>query len=325
MKRSKYLVVFLIGWAGVIHGEPTEKLPGPLPTLILTLSQVSYVAGEPVIAQLKLVNETSEEIPRHYVSDEHFARAQFFFMIFGSDGTEISRQIIPGLGTLQFYHLRPRVKPGEFLQCEQMFLTHKRLSNPGDPVKLLDPGTYQLRASVLWPGAGDDGIISNPVTLEITPPVGTDMEAAKLLETYGLGGFFNGTGGGQPAAIAELLSKYPASTYARYARSRLILDKTSWFWNTKRQNVSDTEKQQVDKLISDALAYVGEYPEMRLSDNILLGCARLQAMRRQKDKAVQTLERIAKDYPMSDVKRTSEQHLTEWRQPALEEIIKRMK
>jgi hypothetical protein len=60
------------------------------------------------------------------------------------------------------------------------------------------------------------------------------------------------------------------------------------------------ERREVAGLASDALEFVGKWPDMPLNGNLLLYCSRLQRIVGQKDKSAETLRRVLKDHPTSD-------------------------
>jgi hypothetical protein len=144
-------------------------------------------------------------------------------------------------------------------------------------------------------------IESNTVEIEYVEPADQDAEALKLLSADSQPLFFSGNLGGQPQVIQELLRRYPKSIYACHGRARIILDSETRFLNYSG-DLTAAQKQEADTIISQALAFVQEYPEMPISDNILLSCARVQRRAGKREEALETLKRIVREYGDSDAR-----------------------
>jgi len=213
------------------------------------------------------------------------------------------------------------IKPGEFLQCEQMFLPwcnqRKDIMDQNMPIRLLPAGLYELTSKVLWSVPQKEGVLitSNIVELQIKDPTGIDAEAVKLMQSPEVVGFFEGTRGGKPKAITTLLAKYPGSTYAKYARARLILDEEKNIWNTNRSTTTVSEKEGLANLISNALKYVQKNKDMPLSDNILLYCARMNRIIDRENESIRLLNQLVKDFPQSDAAEAAQAQLEKWTKP----------
>jgi len=188
-----------------------------LPTLLITLSNRQHIPGEPIIANLKISNESGKPLPQVFGSNEDFAdTADFAFIVTTSDGAVVFDGRRQGADVIRTV-LRT-IKPGEFLQCEQMFLPwcnqRKDIMDQNMPIRLLPAGLYELTSKVLWSVPQKEGVLitSNIVELQIKDPTGIDAEAVKLMQSPEVVGFFEGTRGGKPKAITTLLAKYPGST-----------------------------------------------------------------------------------------------------------------
>lgn len=286
-------------------------------TFILSAPKTQYVVGEPIVAQFKLINQAYQPAARFFRDSKDFAHADFEVMMEAVDDS--ITPIVPlksNFGAVRLWpqtplHMRrpPTIGPGEFWQCEKTFLPAIRLGrarrSSGPSWGLVPEGRYTLRANVLLLGPKEfrSYVESEPFVIEYKEPVGVDAEALKLLSTTEpQSGFFNGSLGSQPDVIRALLLKYPESTYARYARARISLDHAREFLGSTGapSPLSPAQKARADEIASEALAYVREFPDMLLSDNILLSCARVQERAGKKEEAVQTLKRIISEYGDSD-------------------------
>lgn len=295
------------------EGETTA-----IPTLSTTLFKKQFLAGEPIIVNLKLANESLEPLPRVFSSNEDFANTpDFTFIVTAADDSKICEMHRNGADIIRV--VLGVVGSGEFWQCEQMFLPRINLQKKVKPesqnsIALLSPGLYKLTAKVLWnpPQKKSVFITSNNVEFQITEPTGADAESAKLMQLPEIGGFFEGILEGKPKVITALLAKYPESTYARYARARLILDEEKHIWNTNRSANTASERKELANLISDGLDYVEKNEDMPLSDNILLYCARMSRVLDRENESVQILNRLIKEFPQSDAVEAAQAHLNSW-------------
>ena len=320
MKKLKVAICLISSILTLTCGKYAKAETTLLPTLSITLSKKQFLIGEPFIVILKLANESSEPLPRVFSSNEDFATADFTFTVTTTDGSKICEVHIQGADIIRlvFNLLRPQ----EFWQCEQMFLPRISLEkkvqwDPNSPIPLLSSGLYKLTAKLLWnpPEEKSVFITSNSVDFQINEPTGIDAEASKLIQSPEVSGFFEGTRGGKPKAITTLLANYPESTYATYARARLILDQGKHIWNTSRTAPTASKKEELALLISNGLDYVEKNKDMLLNDNILLYCARMSRVLDREKESVQILKRLVKDFPQSDATEAGQRQLEKWDRP----------
>jgi hypothetical protein len=320
MKRLKIMMVLISSILTLTYGKPAKEQTTVLPTLSITLSKKQFLSGEPIIVNLKLTNKSSKPLPRLFGSNEDFAStADFTFTMRATDGSEVGRiqRHGPNVRRIVFKLLRPQ----EFWQCEQMFVPRMNLQkkarlDPNSPIPLLPHGLYKLTAKLLWnlPGKEMVFITSNSVEFQIKEPTGIDAEAAKLMESPEVGGFFIGFRR-KSTAIATLLAKYPESTYASYARARFILGQGEYIWNTSRSAPTANKKGELALLVSNGLDYVEKNKDMPLNDNILLYCARMSRVLDREKESVQILNRIVKEFPQSDAAEAGRRQLEKWDRP----------
>jgi hypothetical protein len=321
MKKSTVVIKFTLAILMLSCCKFAEGETTAIPTLSTTLFKKQFLAGEPIIVNLKLANESLEPLPRVFSSNEDFANTpDFTFIVTAVDDSKICEMHRNGADIIRV--VLGVVGSGEFWQCEQMFLPRINLQKKVKPesqnsIALLSPGLYKLTAKVLWnpPQKKSVLITSNNVEFQITEPTGADAESAKLMQLPELGGFFEGILEGKPKVITALLAKYPESTYARYARARLILDEEKHIWNTNRSANTASERKGLAKLISDGLDYVEKNEDMPLSDNILLYCARMSRVLDRENESVQILNRLIKEFPQSDAAEAAQHHLEKWENP----------
>lgn len=286
------------------------KEDGPaLPSLTLTLHEREHLVGEPIIATLRLGSRTSEVFPL-FTDNENFTRTgEFTFIIKDKAGSTVAETRFQGPCVARFTWLRKPKKPGQYWQCDRMFLPA-----PQHTAEVRIPaGSYTLTAKVLWsppeppqtPNAAQrtsGWITSRPVALEIVEPVGRDARAAQLVFARQLRGFFEGELGGKPASIAALLAREPKSAHARYAKARLLMDRAGWYIRTKGGPLLPAGQAEMKKLVQQAYEY-GQWPELHpLADNLLLLAARLQRMLNDYRGMAETLTVIVNEHPDGDAK-----------------------
>jgi len=321
MKKSTVVIKFTLAILMLSCCKFAEGETTAIPTLSVTLSKKQYIAGEPIIVKLKLANESAESLPRVFGSNEDFANTpDFTFIVTAADDSKICEMHRNGADIIRV--VLGVVGSGEFWQCEQMFLPRINLQKKVKPesqnsIALLSPGLYKLTAKVLWNPPQKNGVFitSNSVEFQTIEPTGIDVKAVKLMQSPELYGFFEGILGGKPKVITALLAQYPESTYARYARARLILDEEKHIWNTNRSATTISEKERLANLISDGLDYVEKNKDMPLSDNILLYCARMSRVLDRENESVQILNRLIKKFPQSDAAEAAQHHLEKWENP----------
>jgi hypothetical protein len=298
----------------------TERVAfaGQIPLLSVSLTKKEYVVGEPLIVTVRL-GSPSTPLFRVFSDNEAFARtADLVFVFSGGDGTTVGEIRVDGADEASIdARMRSARKPGEFWECQKVILPcrSERKQALFTPVGLLGPGGWRLRASVLWdasafeeqePGSVRRGvrIESGEVAFRTREPAGVDAEAVRLV-TCDLRGFFLGTSGGDPEAIRQLLARHPGSTYARYARARLLIDRMGSFWGTKRTGLSPAESEEVSRLIAEALEHAAMPEFAPLADNMLLLRARMQTIRNDNTGAARTLNLILSRFPASDAAETA--------------------
>ena len=322
MNKVRSTVVALTCLSMVFLGGKVARCDNEaLPVLSIALAKTECITGEPVIVSIKLANESAKPIPRVFGDNESFGRSEdFIFVVTAGDGTKVCEVGRQGASTMRV--VLGVLEPGEFWECEKMFLPRMNLDERSTfgqrrPSRLLSPGSYKVVAQVLWsiPGKAGTLLTSNNVEIEVKEPRGVDAEAVNLMRSPELGGFFLGVHGGKPKPVADLLSDYPKSTYAEYARVRLMLDYAGGLWNTSRAATTGEEKKKVANFISEGLDYVKENKDMPLSDNIMLYCARMSRIVDQEEKSVRILRQLVKDFPQSDAAEAAERHLGSWAAP----------
>jgi len=321
MKQLTVGIRFISAFLALSCSRSAEAETLGLPTLSITVSKRQHIAGEPIIAKLKLANESGQPLPRVFGSNEDFGdTADFAFIVTTGHGAVVFDGRRQGADVIRA--VLQTIKPSEFWQCEQMFLPWSNLQKRGEmdqntPIPLLAAGLYELTSKVLWSLPQKEGVLitSNSVELQIKEPTGIDLEAVKLMQSPEVVGFFEGTRGGKPKAITTLLANYPGSTYAKYARARLILDEEKDIWNTNRSAATVSEKEGLANLISDALNYVQKHKDMPLSDNILLYCARMNRILDRENESIRLLNRLVKDFPQSDAAEPAQAQLQKWTKP----------
>lgn len=301
--------------------KEAEAKTASLPTLSISLFKKKLLIGEPIIVSLKLANESMGPLPRVFGSNEYFAdTSDFVLTVTARDGTMILEARKHGADVSRIVF--KTIKPGEFWQCEQMFLPRinfQKNVNLGskNSTALISPGLYKLTAKLLWNPQQKNVVFitSNSVELQINEPTGIDLKAVKLMQSPELEGFFEGIRGGKPKTIATLLSDYPESTYARYARARLILDEEKRIWSTNRSANTVSERTGLSNLIADVLDYVEKNKDVPLSDNILLYCARMSRVLDRENESVRILNRLIKEFPQSDAVESAQNHIEKWENP----------
>lgn len=296
---------------------PSGATPGD-PTVFLRTPKREYVVGEPIIATVRLGSETSETPPEFFDSATFGTLGTFVFTFASPEGQTIAEVTMSGADAGRVAR-RPPFKPGEFVQCDKVIFPWTRARSTEEKPTPLKPGDYTVRVKVLWnPPEVLDGklryppsrlLVSNPVNIRITAPTGPEAEALKLMLSSDFRGFFEGELGGRSAVIDKVLEKYPACTYARYARVRILLDRAAWFRNYRRAGVSGAEREEAERLVSEALQYA-QLPDMKpLADNVLLSRARLQEVLHDRPDVARTLGLIIRQFPSSDAREAAEKWL----------------
>jgi hypothetical protein len=293
------------------HADDSTK---PMPVLEISLTKTRYIVGEPLILRLVLANRSSEKIPRYFLGDDDFASMDVILTFSASDQAAVFETQIPGSGGSQVVPMAmrtpPTIEPGASWQCEQMFVPMHFL----DEVYTVVPaGRYRVSAKVFLPDRRPSGLTDSSNTLEmvIANPTGDDAKARALLGPRGMAAFFLGVRGGKPKEIERLLAEYPLSTYARYARARLTLDRARHWWGTRSTSLP-SDHEELRALVAEGRAYIREFPDMPLNDDILLWCARTQYAAGDKEQSVRTLQELIRDYPQSETIPTARKHLEDW-------------
>jgi hypothetical protein len=323
--RSSLLVLSVsqsLGWPVALRASGEKG-----PSLQLRIYKQQYVVGEPVIATLRLGSETLHTPPEFFDSRDFGTRSDFHFIFSSLAEQVVGKVSLSGSGGSPVFQ-RPPLRPGEFWQCEEMFVPRGEAGIEGRARKPLGPGEYILTAKVPWcVPAMIDGrlqyppvrlIESNPVQLTVMEPTGADADALRLMLSHGIRGFLEG-GGGPPPIIETVLERHPNCTYAPYARVRMLLDRVPWFRNHRRSGVSGAEREEAERLVGEALQYAA-MPDFRpLADNILLSRARLQQVLRDPLGAARTLKLVVTEFPHSDAAETAAR-LLEGMPPAVRDV-----
>jgi hypothetical protein len=104
---------------------------GEAMTLIMSIPKKYYLVGEPIIANFKLVNQSSQDAPRYFRDNEDFAFEEFQMTMKGENHPKppvvrLPHSCITHIGTI---YMRT-VVPGEFWQCDKVFLPAVELDGP---------------------------------------------------------------------------------------------------------------------------------------------------------------------------------------------------
>jgi len=296
-----------------------------LPEFRASLAKTHLAAGEPAVVRVEVENISLESIPTVFRNIEDFSEsAGVTFRVKGSDGARIcEEQITPGNGhRIQLLTTNVELKPGRSFHFERMFVP--RL-NPGrgtqqnvsTQVALPSAGQYELECELSWSSRANENVVlaSKGVPFQIIEPTGVDVQAAKLMTLPEVDTFFTGRHGGTPAAIAELMTKYPDSTYARYARLRLTLDRERQIWNTS-PGLTPSEMKELGETLSEALSYVDTTQDMGFHDDVLLYSARLARKLGDEIGSIRILKKLIAQYPKGNTAQTAEESLVKWQRTA---------
>jgi hypothetical protein len=291
----------------------SEDATKAIPVLEVSLVKEECIAGQPLIVRLVAANRSSKKMTRYYWDDEDFDTRTVIFTFVSDGRSEVFATRLEGRGGFG-RELRldepPMVDPSTTWQCKKMFVpTHRH----DDTYTVLPAGRYRLSAKAFLPGGKPVDAIesSSSVEVQIVDPTGDDAKALALLGPAGMAAFFSGVAGGKPAEIEKLLAEYPQSTYARYAQARLILDRARHWWDTQSPS-SASDREKLRALVAEGRAYIRRFPDMPLNDNILLYCARMQAMARDEEGSARTLQELIRDYPQSEMIQTARKHMEDW-------------
>jgi len=326
MNRTLTSVALVIAFVGAVSF--VERAYGgihALPELRISPSRVRFVAGEPIVVKVEVKNSSSEPMPSAFADNEDFSHSgDVVFRVTGDGGVLLCEEratwvhgIRPGI-----YMTKPQLRPNGSLTCERMFLPRLNLDqavrgNAQGEVPLLPIGRYELKAELSWspPGAENSSLMSEGILFDTVEPTGVDIKAAKLMTSSDVGPFFAGIHGGSPPAITELITRYPESTYARYARLRLMIDRERRIWNTSPE-LSPQEKSDLKSLLAEALDCVDTTEDIGLHDNVLLYSARLARKLDDENQSIQILERLIAEYPQGDSVQAAKESLMKWQRVA---------
>lgn len=318
------LILYIFSVVQVRFCEISLSNEAPLkPVLSVKLLKSNLISGEPIIVSIRAENDSQEPVANSFRNNDYFGRkADFAFSIQNREGIRICEINIPTNSVFDPVILLKRrlLRAREFFQCEKIFLPWMNLQGkkpfslgdePPDNISMLPPGSYKLTVRLRWapPRMESFHIFSQPVEFNIREPVGVDARSVKLLESGQIVGFFEGYLGDKPEPISVLLKDYPESTYAKYARLRLVLDRGHLADGAGR---IETGKNEMEDLIADGLNLVQTDIDMPLNDDVLLACARMNIGLGNEEESIRILTRLVKEFPNSNSAEAAQKKLTSY-------------
>jgi len=265
--------VFLLAAASAALAA--EAVEGQPLALSVSLHKTEVLVGEPLLLRLKLTNVSSEPAKCTCRNNESFAGLSFRFVISQADGKEVFAMTRHGSGAAALLpHLIPPMLPGEFRECEKMFVPALCVDSTDKTFQALPPGRYSLTATTIFASCSP----SQPVSFTVMEPPAGELAASQLISSREAAGFIVGFSHTPPTQVQTLLSQHPDSVFAVYARSRVLLGSMKTYLATRHPHtLTPEEKQHIASLADASQDFVQKHPGFPLSDNIML--TRVRAMR----------------------------------------------